>query len=370
MKLIFDSLHSRILERQAFSEGLLHSIEGIDNFYSARNHAFSRLKRPNDFLKRCLTDISLFPDTSIVGREVNWRHPYVGNFEVESLRADPEELVQAINLVKGVLGRNRMYFVSAAPLDPRFWDFSDGTMEDVAAVQFDIDRRTYVLMLDVIEENALHDLDALMDTLATGALQAFWNRIEPQCVDWGYTTAYIADQQSYFQSVWATFGDMLRVELGGANIKNVFRTQISGEEISSEVRARDDVLFAIRKDFSKSIALVPEPRTIEEAKELGARTEVKRLSEMIESWVEVLDDDNNNLIKKIETDIIKAGKELTAIGRVRKASESDIGIIVKATLSQIPFVSNVTGAADTLFAFYQKRANRRSAWLSTDTIGK
>lgn len=119
--------------------------------------------------------------------------------------------------------------------------------------------------------------------------------------------------------------------------------------------------------FAHEVRILPAPRTLTEAAEMGQSRKVKRLKRKIEHWMKEVGPDKSNLEKKIRRDIASAARDLRTLRTYREYKESPLVFGLKAVGGQIPLIANVVTLAETLGWAYERCLDRRSCWVTINS---
>jgi hypothetical protein len=178
----------------------------------------------------------------------------------------------------------------------------------------------------------------------------------------------------YFGIMLDKLGDLYARQVAGIFVANLeshnlaARNWLWTRKKAPSTKARDILRASelLRVKFQKELTVVPAPRTIREAVDMGQSKEMKRLRQLIHKWIEEVRYDNLALESRIRKDIEKASRELKNLKKFKEYYESPVIFSVRAIAGQIPVISNVASAVDTIGGLYSRWIENRNYWIKIE----
>jgi hypothetical protein len=124
------------------------------------------------------------------------------------------------------------------------------------------------------------------------------------------------------------------------------------------------VIELLNVRFAEEVCILPAPRSLAEAADMGQSRQVKRLRSTIEHWIAEVGSNNPRLESRMRKDIAAAARDLRHLRAFREYKESPLIFGVKAVAGQIPIVANVVTLAETVGWVYERWLDRRSCWVT------
>lgn len=116
--------------------------------------------------------------------------------------------------------------------------------------------------------------------------------------------------------------------------------------------------------FKEELRVVPAPRTIREAIDLGRTKEMERLRQLIERWLDVVSEHDMQLETLVRADIAQASAELRRLKQYKEFQESPIVFGARLVAGQIPVISNVVTIVESVGWIYERWASKRNCWVA------
>ena len=113
--------------------------------------------------------------------------------------------------------------------------------------------------------------------------------------------------------------------------------------------------------FRDEIRVVPDPRSIAEAVEIGHSEEMHRLRQKIFEWIDCMEKDKIDLGSHVRREIKQASEELRRLKRYREFSESPLIFGTKLLLDWVPGVSQAIKGLDVVSWAYERRLKRQQS---------
>jgi hypothetical protein len=116
--------------------------------------------------------------------------------------------------------------------------------------------------------------------------------------------------------------------------------------------------------FKEELRVVPAPRTLAEAVEMGRSKEMERIRELIGGWLDAVENNKEKLEERIRSDIANASADLRRLKRYKEFQESPLVFGTRLAAGQIPVVSNVVTIIDAVGWAYERWTMRRNCWVA------